>query len=184
MSGTRYPIQTSVYTGVFAGSVNIPGLTTAGTSTGLSGLASTISGAPSLQIPQVQYQDLGLTFKANPRVMRSGDVALKLDMKITALAGTFINGNPVLNNRSYSGVVTLKEGLGAILMSELDEQESRALTGTPGLTEIPGFDNVTEKDVQKNYATLLIVLTPHLVRGTQPPGHTQMLRVQRGNQAQ
>jgi tetratricopeptide (TPR) repeat protein len=182
-SGTRYPIQVAAYSGVFSNNINIPGLTTAGTSSSLSALASTLS-AQQPQIPQVQYQDLGLTLKANPRVMRSGDVALTLDMKITALTGSFVNGNPVLNNRSYSGVVTLREGVGAILVSELDSQESRALSGTPGLTEIPGFDNITNKDVQKNYATLLIMLTPHLVRGTQPPGHSPIIRVQRGNQAQ
>ena len=182
LSGTRYPIQFAQYTGIFAGNVNIPGLTTAGSSTGLAGLASTIP-AGSLQIPQVQYQDLGLTLKANPRIMRSGDVSLTLDLKITALSGTIVNGNPVLNNRSYSGVVTIKEGTGVVLMSELDRSESRALTGTPGLTEIPGFDNITEKDTNQNYATLLIVLTPHLIQGSQPPGPTPMLRVERSRQS-
>jgi general secretion pathway protein D len=181
LSGTRYPIQFAQYTGVFANSVNIPGLTTAGSSTGLAALASNLP-SQSLQIPQVQYQDLGLTLKANPRIMRSGDVSLNLDLKITALSGNFANGNPILNNRSYSGVVTVKEGTGVILMSELDRQESRALTGTPGLTEIPGFDNVTEKDTDQNYATLLIVLTPHLIRGSQPPGPTPMVLIPRGNQ--
>lgn len=181
LSGTRYPIQFAQYTGVFANNINIPGLTTAGSSTGLSALASNLP-TQSLQIPQVQYQDLGLTLKANPKVMRSGDVSLTLDLKITALSGSFANGNPILNNRSYSGVVTMKEGTGVVLMSELDRQESRALTGTPGLTEIPGFDNVTQKDTDQNYATLLIVLTPHLIRGSQPPGPTPMLRIQRGNQ--
>lgn len=181
LSGTRYPIQFAQYTGVFANSVNIPGLTTAGSSTGLAALASNLP-SQSLQIPQVQYQDLGLTLKANPRIMRSGDVSLNLDLKITALSGNFVNGNPILNNRSYSGVVTVKEGTGVILMSELDRQESRALTGTPGLTEIPGFDNVTQKDTDQNYATLLIVLTPHLIRGSQPPGPTPMVLIPRGNQ--
>ena len=184
VSGTRYPIQVAQYTGVFSGAANIAGLTAAGTSSSLSSLAASIAGSPSLQIPQVQYQDIGLTLKANPKIMRSGDVSLTLDLKITALSGTVVNGNPVLNNRSYSGVVTLRDGAGVLLISEVDSQESRALTGTPGLTEIPGFDNVTQKDVQQNYATLLIVLTPHLIRGNQLPGPTQMLRVQRGNQAQ
>ena len=63
-------------------------------------------------IPQMEYQDLGLTFKTTPRVMRNGEVALTMDMKITALGGSSLNGVPILNNRSYSGVVTLKEGTG------------------------------------------------------------------------
>jgi len=35
--------------------------------------------------------------------MRNDEVALTVDLKIDALAGTFINGNPVLNNRAWSG---------------------------------------------------------------------------------
>ena len=179
-SGTRYPIMTASYSGLGTSGVNIPGLTTAGTSSGLSSLLSSIAGSTA-QIPQVQYQDLGLTLKTNPKVMRDGNVALTLDLKITALAGTALNGIPILNNRSYSGVITLKEGTGAVLMSELNKQESLALTGTPGLTQIPGLNNVTAKDVQTNYATLLIVLTPHLIKGPEHTGRTPMLLVQRDN---
>ena len=181
ISGVRYPIQLASYSNVVASGVNIPGLTSAGTSAALSSLLTNGS-AQALQIPQVQYQDLGLTLKANPRILRSGNVALTLDLKITALSGTVVNGNPVLNNRSFSGVVTLKEGVGAILMSELDSNESRAISGTPGLSEVPGFNDITQKDVDRNYATLLIILTPHLLQGSQPPGSTPMLRVQHAEQ--
>lgn len=183
-SGSRYPILTASYSGLATSGVNIPGLTTAGTSSGLSSLLSSITGATT-QIPQVQYQDLGLTLKATPKVMRTGDVALNLDLKITALSGSFSNGNPILNNRSYSGVITLKENEGAVLMSELDKQESVALSGTPGLTEIPGMNNLTDKEVQNDYATLLVVLTPHLIRGPKyPEAPEQTIRIERGIQAQ
>jgi tetratricopeptide (TPR) repeat protein len=183
-SGSRYPILTASYSGLATSGVNIPGLTTAGASGGLSSLLSQISGSTS-QIPQVQYQDIGLTLKATPKVMRSGDVALNVDLKITALSGSFSNGNPILNNRSYSGVITLKENEGAVLMSELDKQESLALSGTPGLTEIPGMNNLTSKETQNDYATLLVVLTPHLVRGPKyPDAPEQTLRIERSTQAQ
>lgn len=79
--------------------------------------------------------------------------------------------------------MTLKDGVGAIVSSELDSNESRAISGTPGISEIPGFNDVTNKDVEKNYATLLIILTPHLIRGLQPAGHTPMLRIQRAEEA-
>ena len=58
----------------------------------------------------VQYQDLGLTLKATPKVLRDDAVALSLDMTLDSLSGQTIDGNPVLDNRAYSGVVTLKEG--------------------------------------------------------------------------
>ena len=127
---------------------NIPGLTGAGSSGSLSSLlASYGSSVPN--IPQVEYQDLGLTLKATPKVMRNDEVALTIDLKIDALAGSSINGNPILNNRAYSGVVTLKQGEGVVVVSELDKSESRAISGTPGISEIPGLNDLTGKDTQK-----------------------------------
>jgi general secretion pathway protein D len=111
--------------------------------------------------------------------MRNKDVALTVDMKITALSGGSINGNPILNNRAYSGVVTIREGEAVVVASELDKSESRNISGTPGISEIPGLNNLTEKNVQKNYATLLIIITPHVIRGTQASGHSPMMRVEK-----
>ena len=172
-AGVRYPIQTSSFSYPSASVPPIPGLTGAGNSGALAGLASSLAGAAAA-VPQVEYQDLGLTLKATPKVMRNSDVALKLDLKIDALAGTVVNGNPVLNNQAYSGVVTLRQGEGVVVISDLDKQESRAIGGMPGISEIPGLNNLTGKDTQENYATLLIVITPHVIRGTQAAGHTPM----------
>jgi type II secretory pathway component GspD/PulD (secretin) len=178
-SGSRYPIETSQFSNLGTSGINIPGLTTAGTSGSLSSLLSQLNSG-SQSIPQIEYQDLGLTFKATPRVIRNGDVALTLDMKIVALGGSSLNGVPILNNRSYSGVVTIKDGSGIVIVSEVDKEESRALSGLPGLTEIPGLNAITDRDVQKNYASLLIIVTPHVIRGTQAPGASHMLRIERG----
>jgi tetratricopeptide (TPR) repeat protein len=181
--GERYPIMTSSFSSASAGTANIPGLTSAGNSSSLSSLLSSLTGSAST-IPMVEYQDLGLTLKATPKVMRNGEVALTLDLKIDALAGRSLNGVPVLNNRAYSGVVTLKQGEGVVVVSELDKQESRAISGAPGISEIPGLNNLTGKDTQKNYATLLIVITPHVIRGTQAAGHSPMMRVEKSTPAQ
>jgi tetratricopeptide (TPR) repeat protein len=176
-SGTRYPIQTSSYSGLSGSLPNIPGLTGAGTSSSLSSLLGSQAGSiPS--VPQIQYEDLGLTLKATPRVMRNNDVALTLDMKIDALAGSSVNGNPILTNRSYSGVVTVREGSAVVVVSELDKQETRAISGVPGLSEIPGLNNITGNDAQKSSSTLLVIITPHVIRGTPAVGHTPMMRVE------
>jgi general secretion pathway protein D len=177
-SGTRYPIQTSSFSGLSGSVPNIPGLTGAGTSSALSSLLGSL-GSSVPNVPQVEYQDLGLTLKATPRVMRNDDVALTIDMKIDALSGTSINGNPVLNSRSYSGVVTLKSGAGVVVVSELDKQQSAAISGLPGMSEIPGLNDVTDKDVNSSSSTLLVVMTPHVIRGTQAAGHSPMMRVER-----
>jgi hypothetical protein len=176
-SGTRYPIQTASFSGTSASIPNIPGLTGAGSSSSLASLLYSATGASS--IPQVEYEDLGLTVKATPKVLRNDEVALTLDMKIDGLAGTFLNGNPVLNSQAYSGVVTLKQGEAEEVISELDKSESMAISGTPGISEIPGFDNLASKDAQKNYASLLVVITAHVIRDIQATGHSPMMRVER-----
>jgi Flp pilus assembly secretin CpaC len=102
-----------------------------------------------------------------------------MEMKIDALSGGSINGNPILNNRAYSGVVTLREGEAAAVVSELDKSESRAINGTPGISEIPGLNNLSSNDYQKDYSTLLIMITPRVVRGTQSAGHSPMMRVEK-----
>jgi Flp pilus assembly secretin CpaC len=106
-----------------------------------------------------------------------------VDLKITALAGQTINNVPVLNNRAYSGVVTLKQGESVVVVSEVDKQESKAISGTPGIAEIPGMSSLTGNDTSKDTATLLIVITPHVIRGTQAPGHSPLMRVERNSQA-
>jgi Flp pilus assembly secretin CpaC len=178
-SGTRYPIQTSSFSSLGTSTPAIAGLSAAGSSSALSSLLASYGGSVT-NIPQVEYQDLGLTLKATPKVMRNNEVALSIDLKIDALAGTSINGNPVLNNRAWSGVVTLKQGEAVEVVSELDKSQSRAISGTPGISEIPGLNNLTGNDTQKNFATLLIVITPHVIRGTQAAGHSPMMRVERG----
>jgi type II secretory pathway component GspD/PulD (secretin) len=178
-SGTKYPIQTSSFSSLGASVPNIPGLTGAGASGSLSSLYASYAGSVP-NIPQVQYQDLGLTLKATPKVLRNDEVALTIDLKIDALAGSSINGNPVLNNRSWSGVVTLKKGEAVEVVSEMDKSEMRAVSGVPGISEIPGLNNLTGKDTQKNSSTLLIIMTPHVIRGTQAAGHSPLLHVERG----
>jgi type II secretory pathway component GspD/PulD (secretin) len=126
----------------------------------------------------VEYQDLGLTLKTTPSIMRSGEVALKIDLKINALAGSSVNGVPVLANRAWSGVVTIGQNAAVVVASEMDKQETNAISGTPGLSEVPGLNNITTKNVQKNYSTLLVVITPHVVRSPRIADHTPMIHIE------
>ncbi len=176
--GSRYPIQTSSFSSLSPNLGKIAGLTGAGNSSGLSSLLASLSNTVP-NIPMVQYEDLGLTVTATPSVMRNDDVALSIELKLDALQGTSIDGNPVLDNRAYSGVATLREGEAAVVATEVDKSQSRAISGTPGLSEIPGLNDVTDKTLQQNYATIVIVMTPHVVRGPRAAGHTAMIRIEK-----
>ncbi len=54
-----------------------------------------------------------------PHIEMSGDVSLNLDMKLSSLAGASLNNIPILANRQYSGVVSLRIGDSTILVSDL-----------------------------------------------------------------
>lgn len=162
-SGTRYPITTSTYsTGVSSSlASSVAGVSVGGTS--LSNLLNQYLGTSSVTIPQIQYEDLGITVKAKSRILRTGDVHLELDMKIEALGGGSNDGIPILNNRSLTSTITVPAGQTALLASELTRDEARSIDGLPGLSELPGFQG-TDKDADIASDELLITITPHIVR--------------------
>jgi type II secretory pathway component GspD/PulD (secretin) len=79
-------------------------------------------------------------------------------------------------------VTTIPQNQAVVVASEMDSNESRAISGWPGLSEVPGLNNITSKVAQKNYSTLLIVMTPHVVRGPRLSDHTNMVRIERNFQ--
>jgi general secretion pathway protein D len=175
LSGTRYPIIQSSYSSLTPPGANIPGLNTAGVSSQLAALgltASTLQQQP--PIPQVQYEDLGLTLKATPHIQggqRGGQrVALKLDLKLQALAGPTLNGVPELTNRQFTTNIDVLDGESSMVTSSLTRSEAKAVSGIPGLSEIPGFQSTTDRDDNVSQDTLVVVLTPHIVRQR----HTQV----------
>ena len=136
--GSRYPIETSSYTGAYY----------------------TASGkVSSSTTPQISYQDIGLNLKVTPRPEGGGRMHLTIEMSLQSLAGQSINGLPVLTSRSLTTQTAVREGAGAMLSSVLTKSASGALDHLPGLdgagTNRSGQDSVSE---------LAIVITPHLLR--------------------
>ena len=162
--GTKYPIVSSSYsTGVSSAAasalkgINIPGVNVAS-------LVSQYAGSSSATIPQVTYEDLGITLTATPAILRAGRINLKLNLKIEALAGGTVNGNPILANRLFTSDITLEQGESAMLVSYVSKTETAALTGLPGLSELPGFQAPTQGNTEKDTSQLVVVVTPHVVR--------------------
>jgi general secretion pathway protein D len=166
-SGTRYPIITSSYQNLATTSLGIPGITSAGISSQLASLgisSSSITNTASQVIPQVQYQDLGLTLKVKPYIQKDTDVALILDLAVVSLQGTMLNSIPVLDNQDYKATITLRTGESALVVSALSKQQTKAVTGVPGLSDLPGFQSTTNSQTENDVSDLVILITPHLVR--------------------
>jgi general secretion pathway protein D len=158
-SGVRYPIITGNYSGLAASSNLPPALQSLlGTSAG--SVNPNIAAAP----PQIEYQDLGLTLKATPRVNRDGTVHIKLDFTLLSLTGQASNGIPILTSRQFTSNASTKDGDSVMLVSTLSRQESRALSGIPGVSEIPGAGLETNHQREFDTTDLVLVMTPHIVR--------------------
>jgi general secretion pathway protein D len=160
--GERYPITTSTYSsGVTGTTPGVAGATINGVS--VSSLLNTSS--TSLTIPQIQYEDLGLTLKATPTVQKSGAIVMHLDLKIEALSGNSLSNIPILNSQQFASDVTVDDGETALLASTISSTESAAISGWPGLGELPGFQTATSDNVKNvDSSELLLLVTPHVTR--------------------
>jgi general secretion pathway protein D len=160
--GERFPITTATYSSGATGNVaGAAGATINGVS--VSSLLNTAT--TSLTIPQIQYEDLGLTLKATPRVQKSGAISMHLDLKIEALSGGSLSNIPILNSQQFASDVTVDDGETALLASTISRTESAAIAGIPGLGQLPGFQTATADTVKETDSSeLLLLVTPHVTR--------------------
>jgi type II secretory pathway component GspD/PulD (secretin) len=115
--------------------------------------------------PGAEYVDLGVKVKATPTLHLNHEVTLQLEFEIRALSGNNINGIPILSNRTLSQVVRVKDDETTLIGGLLDEEETRAITGLPGLANIPqggyafGTHNNTLQETE-----FMILVTPRRLR--------------------
>jgi type II secretory pathway component GspD/PulD (secretin) len=129
--------------------------------------------------PGSEFIDLGLKVKATPSLHPNHEVTLQLDFDIKALAGNSINGIPVITSRTITQTVRLKEDETSLLTGLLDQQETKTITGLPGLAPLPGIGyafGVRSNTFQDN--ELLILVTPRRVR--QPLRESKTIYAGRG----
>src|SRR5579863_8037225 len=114
--------------------------------------------------PSVSYEDLGLNVKVKPTIHGDGSVNLQLELQVRSLTGQSNNGVPVISNREYKGSITLNDGEPAFVAGEISHNDTRSMSGIPGLGFIPLLNqamvtNTKEQDDDE----LLIAITPHVV---------------------
>ncbi|MGD0797024.1 MAG: hypothetical protein ABR910_04800 [Acidobacteriaceae bacterium] len=161
--GTRYPVTSSTYTtGISTAASQLSNVSINGVS--VASLLSQYAGGTSTTIPQVTYEDLGITLDATPTILKSGHINLALKLKVEALAGSSANGIPVLENTQFNSGIILEEGDSAMLVSNVSRNETAAMTGIPGLSELPGFQLPTQETTEKDANQLVVLITPHVVR--------------------
>jgi type II secretory pathway component GspD/PulD (secretin) len=115
--------------------------------------------------PGSEYEDIGLKIKATPQLHDNKEVTLQLEFEIRALSGNSVNGIPIISNRTVTQTVRLKEDETSLAVGLLNQQETKTLTGFPGLAPLPGVGYLF--GTRNNSFTddeLLFLITPRRVR--------------------
>lgn len=148
--GERYPIINATFAPIF----NTPSI------------AQVIgNGSFTAPFPSFNFEDLGLILKTTPLVHGDRDVSMKFELQLRTLGTTNVNGIPIINNREYSGYITVKDGESSVITGMIDMNDTRAINGYPFLGQIPGLGygaSVHNKNVNED--ELLVVITPHVIR--------------------
>jgi type II secretory pathway component GspD/PulD (secretin) len=145
--GSRFPVENASFAPIF----------------NTAAISKVIQNNSFQTFPSVTYEDLGLTIKAKPAITSGSDVALQLEVNLRALTGAAVNGVPVIGNREYKGSITLLDGEPAVVAGQVDHSETLAMSGIPGLGQVPGLNKITTTNTkQTNDDELLVVITPHI----------------------
>jgi len=84
---------------------------------------SVATGAAQTPYPASEYVDLGVKIKATPTLHPNNEVTLLLEFEIRALAGSSVNGIPVLSNRTLTQSVRVKEDEPTLIGGLTDTEE-------------------------------------------------------------
>ena len=120
---------------------------------------------------QFQYLDVGVNIDITPHVHANGEVTLKITMDVSAVTShTNIGGidQPIIGQRKIEHEIRLKDGEANLLGGIMEDQQTKSLSGIPGLAQIPILKYLfgqTTQDHSENEIVFAIV--PHIIRGTE-----------------
>jgi general secretion pathway protein D len=143
--GDRYPYATGSFQ---------PGIGTVG----ISPLVST----------QFQFAEVGVNADITPRIHGATEVSLHVELEISSVKDNIDVGGlkqPVIGQRRVIHDLRVREGEVSVLGGLMQGQDSKVVSGIPGLGDIPIIKRLfSNENIEKNTSELLVVLVPHIVR--------------------
>jgi general secretion pathway protein D len=118
---------------------------------------------------QFQYIDVGVNLDITPQVHAGREITLKVLLDVSSVTSRVNIGGidqPVIGQRRVEHDIRLKEGEVNILGGILEQQDAKALSGIPGLAQIPILRYLFSSErTERQENEIVFVLVPHLVRG-------------------
>jgi len=120
---------------------------------------------------QFQYIDVGVNIDITPHVHADRDVTMKISMEISSEIGqTSIGGitQPIIGQKKVDlGEIRLKDGETSLIGGIMDDTQTKALSGIPGLAQIPFLRYLFGQTTQDHSSDeTVFAITPHIIRGT------------------
>jgi len=119
---------------------------------------------------QFQYLDVGVNIDITPHIHANGEVTLKISMDVSAVTGQQNIGGisqPIIGQRKIEHEIRLKDGEANLLGGIMEDQQTKQLSGIPGLAQIPLLKYLfgqTTQDHSENEIVFAIV--PHIIRSS------------------
>lgn len=118
---------------------------------------------------QFTYLDVGVNVTMTPLVMSNDEVSMHLDLDISQV-NDYVNlggiSEPEIGQNKISTDIRVKEGQVNLIGGIIQQTDSRAVTGIPGLANIPLLGRLfSSENLEKDRTELVIALIPHIVRG-------------------
>jgi pilus assembly protein CpaC len=118
----------------------------------------------------VEFKKFGIGLAFTPVVMSEGRISLKVSTEVSELSnqGAVILSNiaiPALKVRRAETVVELPSGGSLVMAGLLSDQSKQALSGYPGLKNLPILGTLfRSRDFLKNETELVVLVTPYVVK--------------------
>ena len=118
----------------------------------------------------VEFKKFGIGLAFTPVVMSEGRISLKVSTEVSELSnqGAVILSNitiPALKVRRAETVVELPSGGSLVMAGLLSDQSKQALSGYPGLKNLPVLGTLfRSRDYLKNETELVVLVTPYVVK--------------------
>jgi len=119
---------------------------------------------------QFQYLDVGVNIDITPHVHAGREITLKITMDISSVTGQSSIGGisqPIIGQRKIEQEIRLKDGEANILGGMMEDQQTKALSGIPGLAQIPILKYLFGQTTQDHSESeIVFAIVPHIIRGT------------------
>lgn len=138
-------------------------------------ITSTVSGGVGTFVGEsVSYIDVGLTLNAEPTIYLNNEVAIRIALEVSNIAGqtTTSSGSIAyrIGTRQASTMLQLKDGENQVLAGLINSEDRSSGSKVPGVGDLPVLGRLFGSGHDENNKTEIVLsITPHIVRNVLRP---------------